>query len=77
MQRANEALVMGLRLTEGVDLVRVEAMSGLGRGAFLDIAAVERLARQGLAAVAGERLRITDAGILVLDSVLAEVVRVI
>jgi putative oxygen-independent coproporphyrinogen III oxidase len=75
MQRANEALVMGLRLTEGVDLARVEAMSGLGRMEFLDAGAVARLAGQGVVAMDGDRLRVNDAGILLLDSVLAEVVR--
>jgi putative oxygen-independent coproporphyrinogen III oxidase len=74
MQRAAEALVMGLRLAEGVDLARVEAMSGLGRSAFLDERAVERLAGQGLVALESDRLGVTDAGILLLDSVLAEVV---
>ena len=75
MQRANEALVMGLRLTEGVDLVRVEAKSGLGRGEFVDAGAVERLAGQGLVMLDGDRLRVTDAGILLLDSILSEIVR--
>lgn len=75
MQRANEALVMGLRLTQGVDLARVEAMSGLARGEFLDGGAVDRLVGQGLMAKSGDRLRVTDAGILLLDSVLAAVVR--
>ena len=75
LQRANEALLMGLRLREGVDLVRTEAMSGLGRAAFLDNAAVERLVGQGLVVLDADRLRVTDAGTLLLDAVLAEVVR--
>jgi putative oxygen-independent coproporphyrinogen III oxidase len=77
MQRANEALVMGLRLTEGVDLARVEMVAGLQRDMFLDADAVARLARQGLVAVDQDRLLVTDAGILLLDSVLAEVVRTV
>ncbi len=75
MQRANEALVMGLRLGEGVDLARIEAVSGMGRGDFLDARAVARLAGQGLVAMAGDRLGVSDAGILLLDGILAEVAR--
>lgn len=74
-QRASEAMVMGLRLTEGVDLARVEAVSGLQRGDFLEDEAVERLAEQGLVVRAGDRLTVTDGGILLLDSVLGAVVR--
>lgn len=74
VQRANEALVMGLRLAEGVDLARIEAASGLARSAFLDAAAVGRLEGQGLMITEGDRLAVSDVGILLLDSVLAEVV---
>ena len=66
---------MGLRLTEGVDLARVEARSGLGRDAFVDVNAVARLERQGLMRAEADRLRVTDAGILLLDSILSEVVK--
>lgn len=74
-ERATEAMLMGLRLTEGVDLTRVEARSGLARAAFLDSAAAARLAGQGLLLCDGDQMRVTDAGILLLDSILAEVVR--
>jgi putative oxygen-independent coproporphyrinogen III oxidase len=74
-QRASEAMVMGLRLTEGVNIARVEAISGLARSEFLDLPALARLERQGLAALEGDRLRVSEAGILLLDSLLAAVVR--
>lgn len=74
-ERATEAMLMGLRLTEGVDLARVEARSGLRREAFVDGGAVARLERQGVVRAGGERLRVTDAGILLLDSILSEVVK--
>jgi oxygen-independent coproporphyrinogen-3 oxidase len=74
-ERATEAMLMGLRLTEGVDLVRVEARSGLPRDAFLDMGAAARLAGQGLVVLDGDRLAVTDAGILLLDSILSEIVR--
>ena len=74
-ERATEAMLMGLRLTEGIDLARIEARSGLARAAFVDEAAVARLAGQGLMRQDGDRLAVTDDGILLLDSILSEVVR--
>ncbi|HMO75657.1 MAG TPA: radical SAM family heme chaperone HemW [Sphingopyxis sp.] len=74
-ERATEAMLMGLRLTEGVDLLRVEARSGLGRDVFVDAEAVARLVGQGLLRAEGDRLHVTDDGILLLDSILSEVVR--
>jgi oxygen-independent coproporphyrinogen-3 oxidase len=66
-EAAVEALLMGLRLREGVDLARIGA-------AAIDHAAVVRLAAQGLLVRDGARLRATPAGMLVLDSVLAAIV---
>ena len=74
-ERATEAMVMGLRLTEGVDLARIEARSGLGRDAFVDGDAVMRLVGLGLMRAEGDRLAVSDDGILLLDSILSEVVR--
>ena len=74
-ERATEAMLMGLRLTEGIDLACVEERSGLARQAFVDADAAARLAGQGLLGQDGDRLAVTDAGILLLDSILAEVVR--
>ncbi|MBL0915962.1 MAG: coproporphyrinogen III oxidase [Sphingopyxis sp.] len=74
-ERATEAMLMGLRLTEGIDLARVETRSGLPREAFVDADAVERLAGQGLLVQDDDRLAVTDDGILLLDSILSEVVR--
>ena len=59
-----EALLMGLRLAEGVP------WSPEG----LDLAAVDRLAAQGLLERAPERLRVTPRGMLLLDGILAEIV---
>ena len=74
-ERATEAMLMGLRLSEGIDLARVEARSGLGRNAFVDAGVVERLAGQGLLTQDGDSLAVTDDGILLLDSILSEVVK--
>lgn len=70
--RATEALVMGLRLTEGVDLGRVAALAeGLE---MIDTANVDRLSAQGLTRREGDRLIVTEAGALLLDAILREVV---
>ena len=63
------------RPSEGIDLARIETRSGLPRAAFVDADAVARLAGQGLMRGEGDRLAVTDEGILLLDSILSEVVR--
>ena len=70
--RATEALVMGLRLAEGVDLSRVTALAE-GRE-MVNHAAIGSLAQQGLVRLDGERLIVTEAGALLLDAILREVV---
>ena len=57
---------MGLRLAEGVVCGAED----------LEMDAVERLSGQGLVAYDGARLRATPRGMLLLDAILAEVVRV-
>ena len=70
--RAVEALVMGLRLTEGVDLDHVAALAG--GTAPLDARAVARLQAQGLVVRTPGRLTVTEAGALLLDAILVELV---
>jgi putative oxygen-independent coproporphyrinogen III oxidase len=65
-EQATEALLMGLRLSEGVEIEAVE-----GR---LDFGAVERLEGHGLVVREGGRLALTPAGRLLLDGILAEIV---
>ena len=62
---AVEALLMGLRLREGVPVARVESA--------IDRRAVARLEAQGLLALKDDRLRATQP--LLLDAILAEIVR--
>ncbi len=64
-ERAAEALLMGLRLSEGA---RLDAV-----GPALDLAAVSRLERQGLLELTSERLVVAPKGRLVLDAILAEI----
>nr|WP_317893651.1 radical SAM family heme chaperone HemW [uncultured Sphingomonas sp.] len=74
-ERVTEALVMGLRMREGIDLARVAALGGTTIDQVVDLKAVERLATQGLVAHDGDRLALTPAGMPLLDAVLREVAR--
>jgi oxygen-independent coproporphyrinogen-3 oxidase len=67
---------MGLRLAEGIDLARIAERSGIAQEALLDGKAVASLSRQGLLSIEGSRLIVTDAGMPLLDRVLAEIVAV-
>jgi oxygen-independent coproporphyrinogen-3 oxidase len=73
-ERAVEGLLMGLRLSDGVDLERLAARTGIPADGLVELAAVQRLERQGLIAREGLIIRVTSAGILVLDSILGEIV---
>ena len=70
-EAAHEALVMGLRLAEGIDPATLAERLGVER--IVDDAAVDRLARHGLMECDGTVIRTTPAGRLLLDSILAEI----
>jgi putative oxygen-independent coproporphyrinogen III oxidase len=74
--RAAEALLMGLRLAEGIDLAAIAARTDVAREVLVDAAAVARLARLGLIVEAADRLTVTPAGMLLLDAILREIVAV-
>ena len=73
--RAEEALLMGLRLDVGVDLAAIAADTGLTIEAIIDQAAIDRLSTHGLLTRAGDHLTVREAGMLLLDGILAEIVR--
>jgi oxygen-independent coproporphyrinogen-3 oxidase len=74
--RAREALLMGLRLTEGVDPARIEARSGLPFGQAVDPAMLAALLDEDyLAWTAEGRLRATEEGVLRLDALLPVLLR--
>jgi oxygen-independent coproporphyrinogen-3 oxidase len=65
-EQADEALLMGLRLSEGIDLARLAAVSGL----MPRSAAVDDLIGRGLVERCGKRhLRATRAGRIILNEV--------
>lgn len=75
-ERAIEAMLMGLRLAEGIDLDRISALGERPVGELADVPAIERMVAQGMLARDGTRLRATDTGMPVLNAILGEVVRV-
>ncbi len=67
--QADEFLVMGLRLTEGIDLARFHRISGRR----LDARRIDDLTMDGMVERVGpDRLRVTPAGFPVLDAVVAD-----
>ena len=73
-EQAGEALMMGLRLGEGIDLTALAGRFALPPDALLDQAAVQRLSGHGLLRQDGGRLRATPQGMLLLDGILGEIV---
>ena len=75
-ERAGEALMMGLRLAEGIDLADIAARTGVAQDALVDEAAVTRLAAHDLIVRTGNHLTVTPQGMLLLDGILGEIVAV-
>ncbi|MBA2936056.1 coproporphyrinogen III oxidase [Sphingomonas sp. CGMCC 1.13654] len=73
--RAEEALLMGLRLDEGVDLAWIATETGLAIDAIVNEAAIDRLSTHGLLKREGDHLLVREAGMLLLDGILVEIVR--
>lgn len=68
-EAADEFLVMGLRLAEGIDIARFEALSGRP----LDPERIAFLEGEGLVArIGGNRLKVTPLGFPVLNAVVAD-----
>lgn len=72
--QAAEALLMGLRLAEGVDLAMLGARFRLPREGLVEEAALARLGALGLMWASGTRIGVEPEGRALLDSLLAEVV---
>jgi len=71
-EEADEYLLMGLRLTEGIDLDRYERLAGRP----LAPQRVAMLREEGLLAPVGNsRLRATPSGVMVLDALVADLAR--
>jgi oxygen-independent coproporphyrinogen-3 oxidase len=73
-EQAAEALLMGLRLAEGIDLAALSARFGMARGDLVDEVAFARLERLGLVSAKGDRIGVAPPGRGVLDALLGEIV---
>jgi oxygen-independent coproporphyrinogen-3 oxidase len=73
-EQASEALLMGLRLVEGVDLGAFAARFGIAPKALVDAGARDRLASLGLLWTKEKRIGVTTQGLPLLDAVLGEIV---
>jgi putative oxygen-independent coproporphyrinogen III oxidase len=71
VEAADEALVMGLRLTEGIDAQDVAARFGLN--SIVDWERVDRLVRSAHLTRDGTRIALTSSGRLLLDRILGEI----
>lgn len=74
--RATEALLMGLRLAEGICVNRLSDKTGLAPEMLLDADAVARIAKLGLIHRDGSRVIVTPQGMPLLDAILPEIVAV-
>lgn len=73
-EQAAEALLMGLRLAEGIELGAIAARFGYTADTLIVPDKVALYARLGLIEREGDRLTVTPAGMPLLDALLAELV---
>ncbi len=70
-EQAQEALMMGLRLSEGIDAARFHAATGVRLEHAVDRAGLDVLVEAGFVQRDGATIRATPEGVLRLDAVLA------
>ncbi|MEY4239042.1 MAG: hypothetical protein RL339_1643 [Pseudomonadota bacterium] len=73
-EQAAEAMLMGLRLGEGIDLAAMAARFGLATSALIDPAKAELYRQQGLVWQQGAQVGVTEEGMPLLDALLGELV---
>jgi oxygen-independent coproporphyrinogen-3 oxidase len=73
-EQASEALLMGLRLSEGVDLAALAKRVGIPRSELIEQERLVFLESLGLAWREGDRIGVTAQGMPVLDALLGELV---
>ncbi len=73
-EQATEALLMGLRLAEGLDLAALSARFAIPREGLVDEGALIRLRGLGLVWAQGARIGVAPEGRALLDALLGEIV---
>jgi putative oxygen-independent coproporphyrinogen III oxidase len=71
--RAQELVMMGLRMREGVDVAHIERQTGAARTTFLDSKQISMIVDAGLLRETGSRLDTTREGRAMLNSVLEKI----
>jgi oxygen-independent coproporphyrinogen-3 oxidase len=74
--RATEALLMGLRLHEGVDLNALAGKTGVPQDSLLDMNKLDSIEKLGLIGRSGSRVAVTAKGMPLLDAILPQIVAV-
>lgn len=74
--RATEALLMGLRLAEGVNLLRLSDRTDVAADDLLDMQAIDKIARLSLILRTGNHVTVTPQGMPLLDAILPQIVKV-
>lgn len=74
VEQVSEALLMGLRLAEGVNPAQLSHRFGIAGEILIDAAALARNKALGLCWQEGERIGVTPSGMPLLDALLAELV---
>ena len=74
-ERAREALLMGLRLSEGIDAARFASRTGIALDDALDPGTLARAVEEGYLVRDAVRLRATPEGRKRLDALLAALAR--
>ena len=70
--RAHELVMMGLRLTSGINSTSFTAHSGLDLSSVLDSAGLARMEEGGFVEIHSQGVRVTPKGMLLLNTVTAE-----
>jgi putative oxygen-independent coproporphyrinogen III oxidase len=73
-EQASEALLMGLRLAEGIDLLALSRRFGFPESALIDAGKLAFYAGKGLTWRHGGRIGVTETGMPLLDALLGELV---
>lgn len=73
-EQASEAMLMGLRLTEGLDFAALSARFGLAQDELCEFDKLAFYEKQGLAWRRGGRIGVTGQGMALLDALLGELV---
>jgi len=73
-EQAAEALMMGLRLGEGIDLTALSERFGIAPARLIDGDRARMHENLGFLSCSSDILRLTDKGMVVLDSLLGDIV---